>query len=149
MAHRPNEKNERVKRRFIDFRKFSKQLSEKSLDRELNTLERFDVWNGRKDLARFHIEWAMGFRTHLENTKSMNGNPLAKSTTRAIMATMREFTVWLSMQDGFRKRIKITDADYFDLSHLILPSPPSGCFMQLVGWALVHKIRCVPATLMT
>ncbi|WP_108819909.1 tyrosine-type recombinase/integrase [Pseudovibrio sp. Alg231-02] len=116
MSRRPNEQNERIKRQFLDYRKFARQLSEKSLDKELSALERFDVWNGRKDFARFHIEWAMEFRTFLEQFKSTTGKPLGKSTTRAILATLREFVLWLSQQDGFRSRIKPSDADYFKLS---------------------------------
>ena len=116
MSKRPNEPNERIKRRFLEYRKHAGRLSDKTLDKELATLERFDVWNGCTDFARFHIEWAMGFRTHLEEAKSATGKPLGKSTTRAIMATMREFTLWLSQQDGFRKRIEPADADYFNLS---------------------------------
>lgn len=42
--------------------------------------------------------------------------PLSKSTLRAILATMREFTIWLSQQDGFRSRTRTADADYFKLS---------------------------------
>lgn len=116
MAKQPLEKNERLKRRFLDYRKYARQLSDKTLDRELAALERFDVWNGRKDFEKFHIEWAMGFRSYLEQAKGATGKPLSKSTTRAIMATMREFTIWLSQQDGFRSRIRTSDADYFNLS---------------------------------
>ena len=116
MAKRPNEKNERIKRRFLEYRKFARQLSEKSLDREVAALERFDVWNGRKEFAQFHIEQAMGFRTHLEQAKSAAGRPLGKSTMRAILATLREFILWLSQQEGFRSRIRPADADYFNLS---------------------------------
>lgn len=116
MTKQPNEKNERLKRRFLEYRKYARQLSEKTLDREIAALERFDVWNGRKDLARFHIEQAMGFRTHLETCKTPAGKPLGKSTMRAILTTMREFILWLSQQEGFRRRIKAADADYFNLS---------------------------------
>ncbi len=116
MSKQPNEKNERLKRRFVDYRKYARQLSDKTLDRELAALERFDVWNGRQDFAKFHIEWAMGFRSHLEKVKGSTGKPLSKSTARAIMATLREFTLWLSQQDGFRSRIRTSDAEYFNLS---------------------------------
>ena len=116
MTKQPNEKNERLKRRFLEYRKYARQLSDKSLDKELTALERFDVWNGRKDFARFHIEWAMGFRDHLERAKAKSGKPLSKSTARAIMATLREFTLWLSQQDGFKSRIRASDAEYFNLS---------------------------------
>jgi site-specific recombinase XerD len=112
MTKRPNEKNERLKRRFLEYRKFARQLSEKTLDREIAALERFDVWNGRKDFARFHIEQAMG----LEQSKTKAGKPLGKSTMRSVLATLREFVLWLSQQDGFRSRIKAADADYFNLS---------------------------------
>ncbi|WP_052254267.1 tyrosine-type recombinase/integrase [Leisingera sp. ANG-S5] len=116
MPKLPNEKNERLKRRFVDYRKYARQLSDKTLDRELAALERFDAWNGRKDFEKFHIEWAMGFRSHLEQAKGATGKSLSKSTARAIMATLREFTLWLSQQDGFRSRIRASDAEYFNLS---------------------------------
>ena len=80
MSNQPNEKNERLKRAFIHYRKYARQLSEKTLDRELATLERFDAWNGRKDFAKFHVEWAMEFRTHLEQAKGRTAQPIGKST---------------------------------------------------------------------
>lgn len=58
----------------------------------------------------------MGFRAHLEVAKSATGKPLSKSSSRAIMATLREFTLLLSRQEGFRRRFKMADADYFRLS---------------------------------
>lgn len=116
MPKQPIEKNERIKRRFLEYRKYAGRLSDKTLDRELAALERFDVWNRRKDFAQFHIEQAMGFRTHLEQVKGAGNKPLAKSTMRAVLATLRAFILWLSQQDGFRSRIKPKDADYFNLS---------------------------------
>ncbi|MFK7942434.1 MAG: tyrosine-type recombinase/integrase [Paracoccaceae bacterium] len=116
MSKRPNEQNERIKRRFLEWRKHAKRLSEKSVNREIAALERFDVWNGRKDFARFHIQQAMDFRAHLEKAKGPTGKPLGKSTIRAILATLREFMLWLSQQEGFRSRIKAADANYFNLS---------------------------------
>lgn len=116
MIKRPNEKNERIKRRFLEYRKYARQLSEKSLDREIAALERFDVWNQRRDFARFDSKQAMGFRDHLDTVKGKTGKPLGKSTMRAILATLREFILWLSQQEGFRSRIKMADADYFSLS---------------------------------
>lgn len=58
----------------------------------------------------------MGFRTHLETAEGTTGTPLRKSTARAIMATLREFTLWQSQQNGFRSRIRTSDAEYFNLS---------------------------------
>ncbi len=116
MIKQPIEKNERIKLSFLEYRKFARQMSEKTLDRELAALERFDVWNGRKSFAQFHIQQAMGFRTHLEQAKGATGKPLGKSTMRATLATLREFILWLSQQGGFRSKIRPADADYFNLS---------------------------------
>ena len=116
MNKQPNEKNERLKRRFLEYRKHARQLSEASLDRDVAALERFDFWNGRKDFGRFHIQQAMEFRAHLETAKGATGKPLGKSTMKAILTTLREFILWLSQQEGFRSRIKTSDADYFNLS---------------------------------
>lgn len=116
MTKRPNENNERIKRDYMHYRKHARQCSQKTMDREIAYLERFDIWNGRKDFAKFHLDWAMGFRSHLDHAKTDRGKPLAKSTSRAIMATLRDFFIWLSQRDGFRSRIRLQDADYFRLS---------------------------------
>lgn len=116
MTKQPIESNERIKRRFLEYRKFARQMSDKTLDKEIASLERFDVWNKRKDFTHFHIEQAMGFRTHLEQVKSASGKPLGKSTMRSILATLREFVLWLSQQEGFRSKIRPSDADYFKMS---------------------------------
>ena len=42
----------------------------------------------------------MGFRTYLEQSKTKTGRPLGKSTMRSVLATLREFILWLSQQDG-------------------------------------------------
>ncbi|MEM6623100.1 MAG: site-specific integrase [Pseudomonadota bacterium] len=116
MTKRPNEKNERLKRQFLEFRKHADQLSEASLDREIAALERFDVWNERTDFARFNVKQAMDFRAHLESAKGASGKPLGKSTMKAILTVLRAFFAWLSQQDGFRSRIRTADANYFNLS---------------------------------
>ncbi len=74
MTTEPLEKNERLKRRHLESRKYARQLSDKSLNKELAALERFDVWNGRKDFAKFHIEWAMGFRDTLSAPRQLLAN---------------------------------------------------------------------------
>ncbi|WP_411890278.1 tyrosine-type recombinase/integrase [Yoonia sp. SDW83-1] len=91
-------------------------MSNKTLVPEIAHLERFDAWNKRKDFAKFPIDWAVGFRAHLDHAKGASGKSLTKPTTRAIMATLREFTLWLSQQECFRRRVRPADASYFQLS---------------------------------
>jgi len=74
------------------------------------------IFEPSKHFSSFHIEQAMGFRTYLEHSKTNAGKPLGKSTMRSVLSTLREFILWLSQQDGFRSRIRASDADYFNLS---------------------------------
>ena len=49
-----NAANEGISRKHLDFRKHLGRLSEKSLDKEIAAIERFDAWNRRKDFRKFH-----------------------------------------------------------------------------------------------
>ncbi|MCY4180146.1 MAG: hypothetical protein OXC60_14390 [Litoreibacter sp.] len=100
----------------MTYRKHSRGVSDRTADRELAAIEKFDIWNGRKYFAKFHVDWAVGFRAYLDHAKGQTGKLLAKSTTRATMASLREFFLWLSQQEGFRRRIKAAYANYFRLS---------------------------------
>lgn len=117
MAARRHAENERIKREYLEFRRYAGRLSEKSLDKEIAAIDRFDAWNGRKDFRRFHIKQAKAFRKHLDNARSeMTGRPLGASTRRAILAPLRMFFAWLATRPGYRKRIGPSDAEYFNLS---------------------------------
>lgn len=117
MARKPNEKNERIKRRYLEYRKHARRLSEKSLDKEIAAIERFDDWNKRTDFAKFHIQQAMGFAVFLQSAKNPRTNrPFGKSTIRGTMGALRAFFLWLSQQEGYRTRIRLADADYFNVS---------------------------------
>lgn len=114
---RRNEANERIKRRYLDYRKYAGRLSEKSLDKELSAIERFDEWNRRKDFRRFHIEQAKGFREELERAPNpATGKMYGRSTVNGILGALRAFFLSLSGQDGYRKRIRAAEAEYFSPS---------------------------------
>lgn len=55
MNKRPNEKNERIKRRYLEYRKHVRQLPERTLDRELATLREFVLWLSQQDGFRRRI----------------------------------------------------------------------------------------------
>lgn len=85
--------------------------------KEIAALERFDVWNGRKNFKRFHIEQAMGFCKHLETASSpATGKALSKSTINGVLSALRAFILWLSQREGYKKRIRPNDAEYFNIS---------------------------------
>ena len=58
-------KNERVKRRYLQFLADVKGRDETSLDAVAKALERFDLYNKRRDFRKFHIEQARAFKANL------------------------------------------------------------------------------------
>lgn len=114
MSNKRNENNERLKRRYLEWRKHARRLSEQSLDKEIAAIERFDAWNRRKNFRKFHIEQAMGFREHLERELNPStGKLYSRSTILGTLNALREFVLWLSGQEGYRKRIRPANAEYF------------------------------------
>lgn len=112
-----NAKNERIKRRFARYLETAKRKNVATVDAALAAVERFEVYNKRRDFELFHIEQAIGFTKDLaEQRSARTGAPLTAVTRRQVLAALREFFVWLADQPGYRKRIRYSDADYFSLS---------------------------------
>jgi len=117
MADKPVDSNERIKRRYLQYLKQAKRLSETSVDRAAAAIERFDASNRRKDFRKFHIEQAVAFKDALEQeVNAKTGRPLSKGTMEGILNPLKSFFLWLADQPGYRSRIRYSDAEYFNLS---------------------------------
>ena len=113
--HHPE--NERTKRAYAIYLQEARQLSQASVDKALAALDRFDAANGYKSFKLFHIEQPRAFKDKLaQEINPATGKPLSKATTSAILKELREFFRWLSQEPGYRKRIRYTDAAYFNVS---------------------------------
>jgi integrase/recombinase XerD len=112
-----NAPNERIKRTYFRHLKEAKRLNVTSVDMAAAAIARFEAYSRHRDLAQFHIEQAIGFKDNLATQLNpKTGQPLSKSTQLHILSVLRAFIVWLAEQPGYRKRIKFSDADYFNLS---------------------------------
>ena len=117
MTKKHNARNERIKRRYFEFLKHAKRQSELSIDKAAAAIERFDAWNRRKDFRQFHVEQAMAFKVNLEKERHpRTGRPLSIATLAGILRPLRAFVIWLADQEGYRKRIRYSDAEYFNIS---------------------------------
>ncbi len=117
MTKKHNARNERIKRRYLEFLKHARRQSEQSIDKAAAAIERFDAWNRRKDFRQFHIEQPIAFKEYLEKQRhSKTGRPLSMATLEGIIRPLRAFFTWLADQEGYRKRIRYSDAEYFNLS---------------------------------
>jgi integrase len=109
--------NERIKRAYFGFLKEAKGYSENSLDGTAKALHRFEEYARFRDFRRFHIQQAVGFKSHLsKETNLRTGNTLSKATMLSTLNALRAFFQWLAGQPGYKSRIKYADAEYFNLS---------------------------------
>ena len=112
-----NADNERIKRRYFTYMKEAGRQSEDSVDNAAAAIARFEVYNGWRDFKAFRVEQAVGFKRDLARQPGQaSGKLLSKATLNATLAHLKRFFFWLADQEGFRGKIKYSDADYFNLS---------------------------------
>jgi integrase len=105
-----NPENERIKRAYFAHAKAARGLSEASIDAIAKAIHRFECSTGFRSFKKFHIEQAIAFRRRLEVAT------LSKATMLQTLNALRAFFLWLAGQQGFRRRIRYSDAAYFRLS---------------------------------
>jgi integrase len=110
-CHHP--KNERIKRRYLQYMREARRYSEDTVDAAAAALARFEAYTKYRDFHAFHIEQAIGFKAHLRDAHT--GEPLSSATMYAILKALRSFFQWLADQPGYRSRISYSDAQYFNL----------------------------------
>ena len=107
--------NERVKRRYLQFLKDAKGRDTASVDAVAQALDEFFTYNKFRDLKKFHIEQARGYKSKLlEAINTRTGRPLAAATINSRLAALKVFVEWLSQQPGYRRGINFADAAYFN-----------------------------------
>ncbi|MBA5778041.1 site-specific integrase [Stappia sp. F7233] len=115
----PNSRSEnvRLKRRYYEYLKHAKGLSEKSIDQAAAAIDEFETFNGKKPFSVFHVQHATNYKTQLlEGSNSDTGKVLSLATVRARLKAVQAFFVWLADQSGYRSRIRYCDAEYFTLT---------------------------------
>lgn len=110
--HHPE--NERTKRRYFEYLKHAKQLSETSVDQAAAAISDFESITGHRDFRKFRIELAQKYKRNLaERANPKTGKPLAKATISSRLMALKTFFEWLAGQPGFRSRLTYSDAKYF------------------------------------
>jgi len=111
-----NEENERTKRRYLQYLKGPKRKDPTTVLKAAEGILRFEASTGYANFKRFRIEQAVKFQERLNNDLSKTtGKPLSKSTIRSILAANKGFIFWLADQNGYKSRIRHSDADYFNM----------------------------------
>lgn len=108
------ERNERVKRDYVFYLEQTQGLDQRSTDKVLAAIRKFEESAGYKPFNKFHIEQAARFKRDLERSRNpRTGKPLSHATVDATLALLRKFFTWLAGQPGYKSKFKYSDADYF------------------------------------
>lgn len=71
------EENERMKRNYVFYLEEADGLDDKSTDKVLAAILKFEQSTGFKPFKRFHIEQAAIFKTDLSQAKNQRGQPFS------------------------------------------------------------------------
>jgi len=109
--------NERVKYRYAIYMREARRYDDQSVDAALAAIHRFEANTNFRDFKTFRQEQAVSFKHHLaKQLNARTGKPLAKSTLLSILSDLKAFFRWLACEKDFRRRLKETDADYFNMT---------------------------------
>lgn len=110
--HHPE--NERTKKRYQEYMRDARQLSDASIDQALAAIADFEAVMGYRDFRQFRIAWAQKYKRELEGrAHPKTGKALAKATISSRLMALRAFFQWLAGQHGYRSKITYSDTDYF------------------------------------
>jgi site-specific recombinase XerD len=111
-----NPANERIKRRYFHYLREADGLAEITIDHAARAIAAFERSTATKDFRSLSLEDAIAWRKKLLSGKGRIAAELSsRATVRSKLQHVQKFVRWLSQQEGFKSRIKVGDADYFDL----------------------------------
>ncbi|HNR76629.1 MAG TPA: site-specific integrase [Parvularculaceae bacterium] len=145
---KPNASNERIKLDYLYHLRHARRQSEASIDKAAAALDSFLDYSRHRDLKKFHRRQATAFKDHLlERQNARTGAALSLSTVQSTLKAMRNFTIWLADQPGYKRAVTYTDADYFSLSHGEARAASAPKIKRPPSLADVHKvIAMMPAS---
>lgn len=109
--------NEKMKRKYFDWSKGALGFSDKTMKVKESAIWKYDEFTKNQDYKKFNAETAKNFKKWLESTKNKTtGKSLDKTTQYNILRHVNDFFTWLSMQSGYKSKIKADEVVYLRLS---------------------------------
>ena len=112
-----NPKNERIKHEYYLYLKHARRRADSTINGVRKAIDRYEDYTGKKDFSTFNKEKAMGFVRHLAAQKTAQGDKALGTPTRlSTLNNLKGFFLWLAMQEGYKREIKLTDIEYLNMS---------------------------------
>lgn len=102
--------NEQVKSRFFYFLEHADGKSESSIKQFVMSITRFEAYTRHANFKTFDQKQAVGFKQHMQS------GDLSAATTLSTVKQVMRFLRWLSMQNGYKTRVRSDAIDYMNMS---------------------------------
>ncbi len=113
-----NPGNEKLKRRYRRHLQGARGLAESTIDNTLRAIAEYERFTQFRDFGRFRTTDAEAFKKRLLSGGGRRAVELSnRSTARGKLQPLQRFFNWLAEQDGFRTRVRFSDAEFFNLSN--------------------------------
>jgi len=112
-----NLKNEKIKRKYVDFVKESQGYAESTINAVKRSIHRYEEYTDFEDFSKFNKKTAIGFKKWLEEKKHTRGqNRISITTCYNYLRLLKGFFKWLSYQPNYKSKINSTDIEFLSLA---------------------------------
>jgi len=105
-----NPKNERIKRRYVEFLKHADGRADATIRQIEKAIQQYEDFTDRADFSTFDQRRARAFKEHLTQRR------LSKATLLSMVTALKRFFGWLALQNGYKSKIAVTDIEFLNLS---------------------------------
>jgi integrase/recombinase XerD len=105
-----NHKNECLKRKYADYLKQANGKAEQTIRQIEKSIQRYETFTSCDDFGTFNQVKAKDFKADLANQN------LAKATILSTVTDLKRFFGWLSLEAGYKSKIKPNEIEFFSLS---------------------------------
>lgn len=137
---RRNVDNERIKLRYFEFLKQADGKSEQTVRQVEKAISRFEAFTRHADFKTFSQKQALGFK------QDLGKQDLAPATVLSSVNSLKRFLGWLATQPGYRRRVRIADIEYLNLSEKDVRAASSPADKKFPTLAMVeHVVGAMPS----
>jgi site-specific recombinase XerD len=140
MTIRYNAENERLKHKYFWVEKEGRGKSEKTIDNIRKALNRFEAFTNYQSYKGFSNKVAADYKAHLFKASNAKGKPLSLSTIEHALSHLREFLMWLSDKQGYKRAIHLSDLDFLKLNSRDRAKQQAKKLKEYASSEQMHKV---------
>ncbi len=129
-----NADNERIKKTYFFHKTQTDGMSEKTIRQVEASILRFEKFTRYADFKTFSQGQAVDFKEH------MMGLDLAPATITASIKRLQTFFNWLTLQPGYKSRVRKKDTDYFNLPDNFIRTASAGSTREFPTLEMVERV---------